>query len=99
MGKKIIEIDGKKYPCYSTMGAMLRYRQETGSEVDTMRGLSEMLTYLWCCVVSACKREGVSFDMSLMDFADAVNVSDMQSWIDDMSEAVTEDDGNAGKKK
>ena len=99
MEKRKIEIDGREYPCYSTMGAMLRYRQTTGNEADTIRGLSEMLTYLWCCVASASKREGASFEMSLLDFADAVSVADVQSWVDSLSENVSGDADSSGKKK
>ena len=31
-----------------------------------------MCAYLFCCVASACKHDGVEFDMSLMDFADSL---------------------------
>ena len=46
--KKIeITINGKAYPCRQTMGAMLRFRQETGREITaTDGGLSDMCTYL-----------------------------------------------------
>lgn len=80
--KKIeITINGKTYPCRQTMGAMLRFRRETGREItDTDGGLSDMCTYLWCCVASASKADGVDFGMSLMDFADSVSPQDMQEW-------------------
>lgn len=77
-----IEINGEKYPCYPTMGAMLRFKQETGKEITEMDSgsLSDLCAYLWCCVVSACKREKKSFTLSLMDFADNLDLSDLMHW-------------------
>lgn len=61
--KKIeIKIDGKEYPCRQTMGAMLRFKQETGKEVKEIGGnLSDICAYLFCCVASACKKDNVPF--------------------------------------
>ena len=42
---------GKEYPCRQTMGAMLRFKRETGREVTDMTyGVSDLCTYLYCCV-------------------------------------------------
>ena len=64
-----ITINGQAYPCRQTMGAMLRFRRETGREVTQMGAdaLSDMAVYLWCCVRSACQVDGVAFDMDLLD--------------------------------
>ena len=73
MKKKLtITVDGKEYPCRPTMGAMLRFKQETGREVTQIEpgDLSGLVTYLWCCIRSSCKREGTDFPLSLMDFAE-----------------------------
>lgn len=65
------------------MGAMLRFKEETGKEVSEMDGgFTDLCTYLYCCVKSGCKREGIAFDLSLMDFADAIEVGEAQSWAD-----------------
>jgi len=93
-----ISINGKKYPCRATMGAMLRFHQETGREVTDIKqgSLSDLCVYLWCCVQSACKAEGKDFDMSLMDFADSIRPEDMNDW----AQAVTEpSQGAAGDEK
>ena len=44
-----ITINGQAYPCRQTMGAMLRFRRETGREVTQMGAdaLSDMAVYLW----------------------------------------------------
>lgn len=70
-----IEINGKQYPCRITMGAMLRFKRETGKDVSEIgqSDVSDLLTLLWCCVASACAGDGVSFKMSLMDFADRID--------------------------
>lgn len=81
MVKIEIRIDGKAYPCRQTMGAMLRFKQETGKEVTELGdSLSDMCAYLYCCTVSACKKDGVEFDMTLMDFADSLTPEDLNQW-------------------
>ncbi len=82
MAKIEITINGEAYPCCQTMGAMLRFKQETGREVTEINAenLTDLVTYIWCCTASACKKEGKQFDMSLMDFADAVTPDDMADW-------------------
>ena len=83
MKKKLtITVDGKEYPCRPTMGAMLRFKQETGREVTQIEpgDLSGLVTYLWCCIRSSCKREGTDFPLSLMDFADSIDPQDVALW-------------------
>ncbi|MDE6498221.1 MAG: hypothetical protein K2L21_06135 [Muribaculaceae bacterium] len=77
-----ITVNGTAYPCYPTGGAMLRFHQETGKEITEIdpRSFTQLCTYLWCCVVSASKREGKDFNLSLMDFADSVSLDDMTAW-------------------
>lgn len=87
MPKIEITINGKAYPCRQTMGAMLRFKRETGKEVTDIQGndFSEMVAWLWCCVASACNHDGVEFGMSLMDFADAMDPEQMSAWADAIS--------------
>ena len=68
-----IRIAGKDYPCMMTMGAMLRFKEQTGREVTEVKGESftDNLTLLWCCVALACAREKIPFDLSPMEMADA----------------------------
>lgn len=104
MMKKIeIKINGEAYPCSPTMGAMLRFKRETGKEITEIDpgSFTDLCAYLWCCVMSASKREGKDFDMSLMDFADNITPEDMQAWnlaIAGDSEA-TEDSGAEKKSQ
>ena len=92
-----ITVNGKAYPCRPTMGAMLRFKRETGKEVTELEpsALSDLCTYLWCCVVSACKHDGIEFTLPLMDFADCISQEEMAAWAD----AVSEKAGDDGEKK
>ena len=74
--------NGVAYPCRQTMGAMLRFKQETGKEVTEIDpgSFSDLCTYLWCCVKSASKADGLDFNLSLMDFADNVTPEEATEW-------------------
>ena len=58
-----ITINGTAYPCSPTMGAMLRFKEQTGREITQIdpSSLSDLCTYLWCCVKAGAKREGKEF--------------------------------------
>jgi hypothetical protein len=96
-----VTINGKAYPCRPTMGAMLRFKKETGKEVTelTNTDITGLCTYLYCCVASACAADKVEFNMPLIDFADSLSPEDMQAWAAQMQAAVTaQTDGGAEKK-
>lgn len=102
MKKVEITINGEAYPCRPTMGAMLRFKKETGKEVTAIEATSftDLCTYLWCCIVSASKHDGKQFDMSLMDFADSITQDDMAEWVESVSEqAEAEAGGSAPTEK
>ena len=88
-----VTIDGTSYPCRMTMGAMLRFKRETGREVSeiTEGSISDVAVLLWCCVTSACKADGIPFTMSLEDFCDNVSTEDMDAMSDAISEEGKED--------
>lgn len=85
MKKQVIEItvNGETYPCHQLMGAMLRYKAETGEEVSEIRptDLTKVCIFMWCCVKTASKREGKTFNMSLEDFADSVTPEQVTEWL------------------
>lgn len=95
-------INGEAYPCSPTMGAMLRFKQETGREITEIdpKSFTDLCTYLWCCVVSASKREGKAFDLSLIDFADSISPDDMNRWSEAVANERQEGESdNVGEKK
>lgn len=101
MAKIEVTINGKAYPCRPTMGAMLRFKKETGKEVTELQNgsFSDLCAYLYCCVASACAADKVPFKMSLMDFADALSPEDMTQWAEQVQAQTTGDTGDDEEKK
>lgn len=95
-----IEIEGKKYPCYQTMGAMLRFKEETGREAASITdgALSDMVIFLWCCIRSACRREGIAFDYKVEDFADRMTFEDVVAWAAAIGNSAADDAAGDEKK-
>ena len=85
---KRITINGKEYPCRVTMGAMLRFKQETGRDVIQLNAneVADLVTLLWCCIASASNAEGVEFGMELMDFADMLEPETIADFFTSMEE-------------
>ena len=80
---------------------MLRFKRETGRDATQMEGgsINDICTFLWCCVCSACKADGIEFNMSLMDFADNISPEDMTAWsADNVQEADVSDEAEGEKK-
>lgn len=100
MAKIEVIINKVAYPCRPTMGAMLRFKKETGREITEIAntGFTDLCTYLYCCVASASAADGIPFSMGLLDFADALNPEDMNEWAVQM-QAVTADDHTAEEEK
>lgn len=100
MAKIEVTINNVAYPCRPTMGAMLRFKKETGKEVTEMdlSSFTDICTYIYCCVASASSADGIDFNMPLMAFADALSPDDMNAWVAKMQEnAVAEADGSEKK--
>lgn len=83
---KNINVNGKSYPCRITMGAMLRFRNETGRDTSQMKSddVADLITFIWCCIASASSADNVEFGLSLMDFADLVEPSMLNDFYKDM---------------
>jgi hypothetical protein len=85
MKKQVIEItvNGETYPCHQLMGAMLRYKAETGEEVTTIKPteLTKVCMFMWCCVRAASKFAGKEFNLSFEDFADSVTPEQVTEWL------------------
>lgn len=77
-----IKIKDKEYPCRFTMGAALDFKRETDKDITHLSQpeLTDIVTLMWCCVRSACRIDKVDFDMSLEEFADSIDVSDVLAW-------------------
>ena len=96
MSDLTVNVNGKKYPCRATMGAMLRFKEKTGKEVTEIdsNSFTDLCTYLWCCISSASAHDKAKFNMSLMDFADSISPRDMAAW----SKSLQEDNKGGGQQ-
>lgn len=85
---KKITIQGKEYPCRVTMGAMVRFKRESGKDVSRIdqSDVSDLVLLLWCCVASACAVDGVEFSYSFDMFADLLSPQDLADFYDDSLE-------------
>jgi hypothetical protein len=96
-----LKIEGREYPCRVTMGAMMRFKQETGKDIQAMESTdtADVLTFLWCCIVSACRVDGVEFTLSALDMADRMSAEDFAAWQGDAFESPVPQTHAKGKKK
>lgn len=86
-----------------TMGAMLRFKRETGKDITAITGeVSDMCVLLYCCLVSACNADKVELNMSLDDFADSISPDDLNAWQEALnltSKTETTEENSAKKKR
>ena len=83
-----IQINGQDYPCRVTMGAMVRFKRESGKDVSELRqdDVSDLVLFLWCCVKSAFNADSVAFAYSFEGFADALTPQDMNQFYAGMND-------------
>jgi len=74
-----VNVDGKEYPCYFTMGAAIAFKDITGRDTTDMdNGLSDLAIYLYACCQSACKREKKDFPFDdVQTFADGIDMEEL----------------------
>lgn len=75
-----IKIKGKNYPLRMTMGALLRFKHQTGYDVSELKDndIEGLITLLWCCIASASKADGIPFELNIEDMADCLSIDDIQ---------------------
>lgn len=80
-----INVGGRELPCRVTMGAMLRFKRETGRDVSGMSSgdISDLITFMWCCVSSACVADGTEFSLTLEEFADRMDPESLGRFYED----------------
>lgn len=90
---KEVSINGKVYPCAMTMGALLRFKEMTGKQPASIGGddIEAIMALLYCCVKSSCKREGIEFQMELLDFADSLDFQSVVDMSDSLASAIEAD--------
>lgn len=96
MRMKKIKVYGKEYPMRITMGALLRFKRQTGNDLSRMgNDLSQMGILMYCCVASACNADGVPFDLDLDKFADGLQMDALNAF----AETLKAGDGDDDSKK
>ena len=92
MKQLTIKIGDQHLPCRLSMGAMLLFKRTTGKDVSEMSGddMEEPLMLLWCCVVCACKADGIGFDSDFDTFVCQISPSDLAEWSASMAPADVE---------
>lgn len=81
-----VEIDGISYPAIVTLGAMSRFKELTGVEVNEMSGLDHTLKWLWCCVKSGSARTDNPLKMDCQEFLDCLTPDILAQWSDMIAE-------------
>lgn len=93
-----IKIYGKEYPVRITMGAMRRYKRETGQDVSLMgNDIDRLAIFMFCCVASACNADNVPFDMDIDKFADGLGMDDLNGFAESISPQVQDSKKKKGK--
>lgn len=84
-----IQTEGGKLPMRVTMGAMKDFKKLTGKDTKDMDTGDpvETATFIYCCICSACRKDGRDFRMSLDDFLDSVDTDTISQWGAELSEA------------
>lgn len=67
--------NGQEYPCRVTLGALRRFKLETGREVESLSGASDLALFIWYCCLSASKADGIPFDVTQEEFLDGLDLS------------------------
>jgi hypothetical protein len=77
-----IRINEKEYPLYVTMGALLRYKRETGRDAGELKGdsLEDVLMLMWCCVVCASQAHNIEFPLDFETFCNSITPKQVNDW-------------------
>lgn len=61
---KTIEINGKTYPCYMTMGALMLYKRLYNKDMSQIKNPTpeDAIDIIFCVVKAACMAQKVTFD-------------------------------------
>lgn len=94
MANQAIISGGKEYPCYPTMGAMLRYKRLTNKEYNQGDGtISDALTRLYCLACSASEAEGAEKPADLQSFCNGISPEVFNQWAMAQAEGEKETEG------
>lgn len=100
MKKTKIKVGDKEFPCRVTMGAMVRFKNESAKDVSKLEkaNISELVLFVYCCVKSACNADKVAFDYDFESFADLMEPDAANSFYEDMGGEEKKTTNQAEKK-
>jgi hypothetical protein len=76
------------------MGAIRQYKNLEGEDISQMgNDVAKVSTLLYCCISSACRADGVEFGLTIDEFADRVDLSQITDFANTLS-----GDGKSKKK-
>lgn len=96
-----IKVNGRELPAYETLGAAVRFKDETGRDLSKIdiTSISDIAVLIWARVAGACSRERIEFDMTFREFADAVDMTSLSEWTQAIQQEVAGETEPAKKKK
>ena len=96
-----INIGKKKLPCRITLRAMLKFKQVTGRDWGALEGngVTDLITFLWCCVWATCATDGVEFTEDLDDFTGHLDSNIFAEWMKYLGESNNDTSNSDNKKK
>lgn len=91
-----INVGGRRLPLRATMGALKDFKKLTGRDPKEMAADSplDLAIFLYCCIRSACRKDGVRFETGLDDFLDSVDAETINGWSGDLASASHDGSGD-----
>lgn len=77
-----ITINGRDFPCRITMGAIVRFKRLMGYDIAAVgdMDLTDQIAFFYCCVASSCAVDKIEFDLTLEEFADALDMKALEAF-------------------
>ncbi len=76
--------EGRKFPTRMTMGALVMFKDMTGSDISKGMENMDLVTFtmlLYSCIKSACRADGIEFSPTFEEFCDRVTTADIMAWV------------------
>ncbi|MDE6860947.1 MAG: hypothetical protein K2J65_11110 [Duncaniella sp.] len=98
-----IKVKRRELPYRITLRAMLKFKQLTGRDWGALEGngITDLITFLWCCVWATCAVDGVEFTDDIEEFTGHLDGSVFSRWmkyLSDSNKQTVGDDEGGGKK-
>ena len=87
-----LRVGDRELPCRVTMGAMVRYKRATGRDVGSLDtgDVEGLVTFMWCCVASACAADRTEFGMTVEELADHLEPAAIEAFYEGMAAGAAE---------